>query len=190
MEQVNHKSNAISSSAIKNNHARKYLKNRYKRRNALDGLGKDTSFVDSFIMQCTVSGMILALLLFVRFVDVPFTHDLRQSLKSAIETDMKIQDVSQVGNVFKSAFDNVQKSVTSLLFGNKNATDTSELTQNVETNTPTPSAKPTVTPEAGNANTNTNTQTAPPQPTDFRIDEDILNEINSREDFYNTNEIQ
>ncbi len=121
--------------------------------------------------------MILASVLLVKMVNISSAERLRSDLASALSGDMTLDGI-------KGALNGVRTSVSTTVeqpSGNGAAAlpESSASPAEERTGIPEPSEIPV------QPNTRPQTDGAPPVDEDFRIDEDILNQINTREDTYN-----
>lgn len=161
------------------------------------------NFKEKLVMQCIVCSIILGSVLLIKIVNTGFTNRLGDKLETALSNSITIDGV-------KGTFDNALASVLSMpdsvktVLGYQSDTQTdtgitagaegSSFQGEPEIYTETLSednadlksgleeAKPTQTP----SNSEANTKNEQFKDTDFRIDEDILDQINLQEDVYNS----
>ena len=141
--------------------ARKYYSNHrssYRRKNEPE---PKRDFREVLFMQCIISGMMLVVILFISVIHLPMTEDLKVSLKTALSHHAELDDILSASSEFDAVFVGMQNSVKTI-FGE--TTRENEVAVSI----PTVTAVPTQTPAVH----------------EFRIDEDILQQINEREDFY------
>ncbi len=128
------------------------------------------STIDTVVTQCIVCGLVLAFLLFVRVVDTPFSEDIRNSLKFVLLGETSVDEVVEAYSSVTKTAENMKNSVQTIFGGTK---EEEEEKEEESTYNSTFEAEPENSLEINN-NSNDN----------FRIDEDILSDINSRQDFY------
>lgn len=165
---------------------------------------KKMSFKEKLVMQCIVCSIILGSVLLIKIVNTGFTNRLGDKLETALSNSITVDEV-------KGTFDNALASLLSmpdsvktvLGYQSDSQTDTgittgadgSSFQGEPEIFTETLSennadlqsgleeaAKQTQTP----SNSEANTKNEQFKDTDFRIDEDILEQINMQEDVYNS----
>ncbi len=162
---------------------------------------QQAGLMETLTMQGIVSGLILAFLLFVRVIDMPLTTDLRVALKAALSEETEVEDLRETVTSVSDSLAEMKNSVKTI-FGepspkeeyvtpvNNKAND-----NNFQADDVVPVSGGTVTDkntyknlieEQPKAETEAAKSSEEPKDlnTDFRIDEDILEEINSRQDIY------
>jgi len=158
------------------------------------------SFKEKFLIQLTVTGAFIAVVLAARLFGSGFAGKLNLEIDGLISKNISVSDVQNDLNSFGSLLSGLNDSVLSA-FGqtNKDKTDSAGTTENdgaSQTLTEPAQTDGQITPPANAYETALPSEqaaqpaeSAAPVPTETlkgeRIDEDILNEINARQDPYN-----
>lgn len=165
---------------------------------------KKMSFKEKLIMQCVVCGIILASVLLIKIVNTGFTNKLGGNLEIALSDNITLDGAKDTFNSALASVSSMSDSLKTVLgYQSKSQTDTgivpgaessslqdqpeilSETLSEDNTNLQSgleEAAKPTQTP----SNSESNTKNEQFKDTDFRIDEDMLDQINLQEDVYNS----
>jgi hypothetical protein len=194
MEGTGYRSPARSSS-VRGDAAKSAPVNAARARLRTDGGENDTAFVETVLTQCIISGVVLLIILLMCLVKTDFTREIRTSLKMAISKDDSFLSAEYLTQLFNfSSIDQIEP--TNEIIPDENVLYPSEEGLTV------PGAQQSDKPDAAEeAATEGALNEAPAQspaagadsigeaapsaenndiPAEMRIDEDILEEINSR----------
>lgn len=131
---------------------------------------KRVSVSEIIIKQCIVSGIIFSFILLLNLINTDFTQDIREELKIALSNNMSADEIKKAAGKSLDTFSDMQNSVKTIMGGTPETT---------ETYVPTPEVIPDNSPRSTDDTSDPSIQ-ASPSP-DFRIDEDILLEMNKLE---------
>ena len=146
-----------------------------------DDRGGRSSFSERLVIQFIICGVIMALILVLNLFDTSMTHN----IKGVIQDQTTADDVKQILNgasgTVKTIFGNIKnnKSLNSFDLASDASTGNAENSDSLAAPTPQP-ANRTAPPDAGQ--TRTARPAASPSPGNFRIDEDILTQIQADSD--------
>lgn len=168
---------------------RSSLRNSARRSGVYSGTGEagNSEMLETVLTQCIISGVVLLVILLMCLVKTEFTQNIRMSLKSAIASETRLEEIVTVFNI-PSVF--LPDGNTTPFFMDAPPTvDTEKSTME------TPSAMNAEQTEnmheteknIGAAVSDTAETAAVDESGDLRIDEDILAEINSKTDPYGEN---
>lgn len=143
---------------------------------------------EAFLLQCIISGIILAFVLCVSLIDVPLTRTIKRTLSAALSESVEPESIK---TALEESADNLTAMKDSFLtiFSDKDDNTVGVFRQSPPQNTAKAAELPTQTPAQPTASPIATpiTQTPPPSFFNGRIDEDILTELNSKEDIYTEN---
>ncbi len=125
------------------------------------------SIAETIVFQCIICIIILSVVFFVTIMHVPFAQELRQNIKYAISGDIDFNNLSNFSFGLDNSMGEVKETVKNIFEGEQEKEEGETVNVFAPDVTEVPS------------------QTLPSQ---FRIDEDILSEINAMEDYYTTEE--
>ncbi len=133
---------------------------------------QSSGYMHTILIQSIICGVIIAFAFTMRVINSDGVQGIRKDLKTAISGDTDMEGLLLSAT---EAFDNMTESVKTIFGGEDNTTGEEGLTL---TDNNVPDSK------VSDNNISEN------QSADFRIDEDILNQINTQEDKYLKNNSQ
>ena len=135
-----------------------------------DNTAKQSTFSERLVTQFIICGVIMALILILNLIDTSLTHNIKYILQDQPTTDDVKQVITEASNTVKTIFGNTAGGA---------AVDANPITSPLPgsaeiTGSPAPSKEQAAAEATGPVKGQSGNM-----PADFRIDEDILTQINS-----------